>query len=195
MMRSIRRSFKWLGCGLVAIFLASGLCLGQGTSRAEYDIKAAYLYNFLLFVTWPQQDPMPEVVTIGVLGENPFGNAFAPVEGRRLRGGKRKLKVLKLGRYDAQVPLQDCSLLFVGGSEKEHWPHILAAVHGKPTLTVSDQEGFLEAGGMVNLIRRNGKVRWEISPAAIKAAGLRPRAQLLQHAVRVKHAGAVELKR
>lgn len=176
---------KSLIVGLVLASAVAGFCLGQTGAKTEYDIKAAYLYNFLRFVSWPAGAQTSDTVIIGILGNDPFKKVFVPVVGRPLRGGKQKLVIRKLGKYGASVSLRGCSLLFVSQSERAKWPHILAALRGKPVLTVSDQPGFLEAGGMINLQLFKGGVRWEINPAALKAAGLKPNVQLLRNAIRV----------
>src|SRR5712691_6806881 len=58
----------------------------QAARPSEYQVKAVFLFNFAQFVDWP-----PEAVadsqaplTIGVLGENPFGDVLdATVRGER----------------------------------------------------------------------------------------------------------------
>jgi hypothetical protein len=50
-------------------------------SASEYQVKAAYLFNFLKFVEWPEEaftDPLAPIV-IGIAGDDPFGNALPQV--------------------------------------------------------------------------------------------------------------------
>src|ERR1043165_6824587 len=48
----------------------------QDTGPTEYQIKAAFLYNFVKFVNWPTQAyaTATSPTVIGVLGENVFGD-------------------------------------------------------------------------------------------------------------------------
>jgi len=40
---------------------------------SEYEVKAAFLYNFAKFVKWPEDEPMGPTFVIAVLGKDPFG--------------------------------------------------------------------------------------------------------------------------
>src|SRR5437868_11180869 len=79
-------------------------------SSREYEIKAAYLYNFIKYVDWPSYG---DTITIGVLGDNPFGPALAPLDGKIVKG--RRLLIKQVGSLrDAQK----CQIIFVSSSEK-----------------------------------------------------------------------------
>jgi len=84
------------------------------------------------------------------------------------------------------MDLQQLHLLFIRSSEKEQIGAIIDSLRGAPVLTVSDADGFLETGGMINLVVRNNKVRWAINRTALNSAGLQLNAKLLQLAVRVE---------
>jgi len=82
---------------------------------------------------------------------------------------------------------QQSHLLFICSSERKNIGSIIASLQGAPVLTVSDVDGFLEAGGMINLVVRNNKVRWGINRTALNSAGLHLNAKLLQLTVRIKN--------
>ncbi len=186
----------FMSCGqragaLLAILLASAQpralpARPADESRpAEYQVEAAYLYHFLQFTRWPATtQPPAATVTIGILGASPFGNAFAAVEGKELTPGRR-LVVRPLGRYQAGANLTACDLLFICASETKALPRILAAVKGRPILTVSDARGFIEAGGMVQFSIVAQKVRWSVNRAPVEEAGLQLSSQVLRNALNV----------
>ncbi len=151
---------------------------------AEYEIKAVYLYNFLLFITWPDTEPDRPVV-IGILGRDFFQTAFEKVEGTQVKSKGRQLQIRRFGSAAEKTDLQSCDALFISRSEKEHFHRIIDQVAGFPVLTVSDAPGFLEAGGMFNFVTAGDRIRWEVNRAALDKAGLRPSSQLLQSAIRV----------
>jgi hypothetical protein len=74
---------------LFCIYLYPETCLAQQPGEAyEYEAKAALIYNFAKFTTWPEetfQDAEAPFV-FAVLGNNPFGDASAA--GRRKRHGR-----------------------------------------------------------------------------------------------------------
>lgn len=157
-------------------------CPAQQAS--EYDIKAVYLYNFLLFISWPDTDSQD--IVIGIVGHDLFGKAFEKVEGSFVTGSRKRLLIKRFGRYRDQEDLSACHILFISRSEKENFETITGAVKNRPVLTVGDSPEFLARGGMINFVVINEKVRWELSRMRIKAAGLKLPAQLLQSAVKVE---------
>lgn len=148
----------------------------QATSR-EYQIKAAFLFNFMQFVEWP-----PTVFTnaddpfrIGVLGQNPFDAALEEtVQGETISNHKIIVE------HATQVEdLKNCQLIFISKSEKKHVTEILSALEDKPVLTVSEIEGFAQHGGGINFYLEGNKVRFEVNPDAARHDGLKVSSQLL----------------
>jgi hypothetical protein len=82
---------------------------------SEYEIKAVYLYNFLLFTDWPKAEDAKnddkknpaETICIGILGDNPFGYAFDEVEGETIEGKGKKLVIKRYGRYRENKDITD----------------------------------------------------------------------------------------
>src|SRR6478672_2249385 len=62
----------------VFLFCSFNCCRAQDSPPGEYQIKAAFIYNFAKFVEWPASAlPTPtSPIVIGVLGENPFGDTL-----------------------------------------------------------------------------------------------------------------------
>jgi hypothetical protein len=153
------------------------------------NLKAVCLYKFFLFVNWPS---LPEgTLTIGILGKDPFGKSFAEVENQLFKGLNKQLAIKRLGPYTQGTNLTQCQILFISASEQEHWGKIFRQIEGKPILTVGDQKGFLEAGGMMNFLLVQNKlrgginIRWEINRVPLNQSGLRMNSQLLESAVRI----------
>ena len=179
-----------LGRNLFAILIVMALALAftdrcAAQQATEYDIKAVYLYNFLLFITWPPSET--EELVIGIVGDDPFGKAFREVEDTAVKGTAKKLLIKHFGRYRSQEALGGCDILFISESEKGDFEKITATVKNRPVLTVGDSPGFLARGGMINLVIINDTVRWEIHRTRIEAARLKLTSQLLQSAARVEH--------
>ncbi|MDE3067862.1 MAG: YfiR family protein [Verrucomicrobiota bacterium] len=159
--------------------MAAGL--GTLPSRAggptEYQVKAAFLYNFGKFVDWPSNAfaATNAPLVIGVFGENPFGdNLQSIVRGKNI--GNHRVAVRRLRSLSE---LKRCQILFVSASEKQRLPDILRAVRGAGVLTVSDMDHFTEAGGMISLFMENREIRFQINNEAARAAGLKISSKLL----------------
>jgi len=141
-----------------------------------------------------------EPITIGIVGKDPFGNAFDPIKDKPVEGRKIVVKRLrsfaeikqghdpKAADIEVEKEIQAwrrCCVLFICTSEQKYLKEILDRVKEHPVLTVGDTKGFLESGGIVNFVIEQEKVRFEISTVAAKLAGLKIRSQLLRLAKRV----------
>jgi hypothetical protein len=143
----------------------------------EYQVKAAYLFNFLKFVEYPGEsfaDPLAPIV-IGVVGDDPFGNALPQVViGKTVQG-----RDLVIRMYRSGEDLRGAHILFISASERRRLPMILTSLHGSSVLTVADTEGFLDAGGMIQFLTENGRVRFAINVDATGRAKLKMSSKLL----------------
>lgn len=159
-------------------------CLGpqdafaQSLSSREYEIKAAYLYNFIKYVDWPTTK---DTITIGVLGGNPFGEALAPLNGKMAKGKRIIVKELGSARE-----AQNCQMIFVSSSEKQRLQEIFENSKSAHVLTVGEMQGFAQGGGIINFIEENNKVRFEINEEAAHRTGLTISSELLKLAKLVK---------
>ena len=163
------------------------LLLVQAESQfEEYQVKAAFLYNFAKFVEWPSGTfhDSTSPTKICVLGKDPFGEALDSLRNKNI--GSRKLIIERLRRGDS---LDKCQLLFISDSEKNNLPEILRGVKKSPILTVGDMKGFVQSGGIINFISKGGQVSFEINVDAAERSTLKVSSQLLQVAniFREKH--------
>ncbi|OHB74709.1 MAG: hypothetical protein A2Z25_19080 [Planctomycetes bacterium RBG_16_55_9] len=157
----------------------------------EYQIKAAFLYNFIKFVDWPEEKPSDEkTITIGIIGKDPFGSAFEPLKDKQAKDKKVVIKQFEsveespLPREQVEA-IKKCHVLFICRSEVKQIKRIIDSVKGHSVLTVGDMEDFLESGGIINFVKQDEKVRFEINNAAAKKSRLDIRSQLLRLAKRV----------
>jgi hypothetical protein len=175
------RAARWpriLLCLFAAVLaLRCGSVQAEPPVSKEYQIKAAFLFNFIQFVEWPAsaftnaQAPF----RIGILGNDPFGGALdQTVQGETIQN--HKLKVERSQRLEG---LQGCQLIFISKSEKRHVDEILPKLQAGKILTVSEIPGFASHGGMINFYVEGNKVRFEINPATAQSEGLKISSQLL----------------
>ena len=149
--------------------------LGQVT---EYQIKAAFLFNFAKFVEWPNEAEADSTVpiTIGLIGQDPFGkNLDQLVAHKAIKGRKLVIK-----RFRRVSDLEYCHILFISQSEKSRMANILARIRDFNILTVGEASWFAEQGGIINLVSRNNKVRFQINLEASYRAGLKISSRLLR---------------
>lgn len=142
-------------------------------AATEYEIKAAFIYNFAKFVDWPPS--LSPEISLCILGKDYFAGAFEEIQGKPVGGKKFTAR-----RIAAPGEAKSCAILFISSSEKENLDRILGAVKGFNLLTVGDTEGFAQQGVVINLYLEGGKVRFEINLEAVRSTGLRMSSKLLQ---------------
>jgi hypothetical protein len=148
---------------------------------SEYDLKAAFLFNFAKFVEWP-----PEVfagtnspIVIGILGKDVFGDTL----GKIINDRKVNNRGFAFRHFDSANEATNCQILFVSSSERNDFAKIVSALHNASVLTVSEADGFLKAGGMINFLIEGKNIRFQISDEAAKKAQLKVSSKLLSLAV------------
>ena len=173
-----------LGCAIA--WLAASPARAQPPTPTEYQIKAAFLYNFARFVTWPTTafaDSASPFV-FGILGSDPFGAELdEAVKGHEIEG--------RPVRFNASVRsgAGSCQLLFVGASEAENLSSLLAALRARPILTVADILDFARQGGHIQFVTEGSKVRFEINVGSADRARLKIGSKLLRLATVVHDGG------
>jgi hypothetical protein len=76
-------------------------------------------------------------------------------------------------------------VLFVGRDAAARLPQLLAEVKGERMLVVSDSEGALGQGSMINFVTVDDRVRFDVAPVAAERSELRISSRLLSVARRV----------
>ena len=173
----------------------------------EHQIKAAFLYNFAQFTDWPQSKiAEPNTITIGLLGEHPFGNAFDPVKNKTVK--EKRLIIKNLGMFRKSFPqsreghqtvddagklefanyieqLRKCHVLFICDSERENFKAIIDAVKGHGVLTVGETADFLDFNGIITFIPGTDKTVFEVNQKVCESEGLKISSKVLRLARKV----------
>ncbi|HVR99808.1 MAG TPA: YfiR family protein [Thermoanaerobaculia bacterium] len=154
----------------------------QTPEELEYQVKAAFLYNFTKFVEWPAEAFANErsPIVLCVAGEDRLGRSLEALVRGETVGGRSLVVDRAAGNYRA------CHLLFVGQSERERFSQVLDGVQGGDVLTVGEAPGFLEAGGLINFVMEKGKVRFAIHQAAAERSRLKISSKLMRLAINAR---------
>jgi hypothetical protein len=150
----------------------------------ERRVKAAFVFQFLNYVEWPEGTfPQPtSKIGIAVAGDDELAGEIAQIVSTRTISG-RPLLVRKLKQPDL---LTDVHLLFVGRSEMAALPQWVKMARSRPVLIVTDIAGALDHGSMINFQLIQNRLRFEISLDAIDKHGLKVSSRLLAVAQSVR---------
>lgn len=152
-------------------------------SSLEYQLKAAFLVNFARFIAWPETAFPSEQreFILCVAGKDPFGSALAGIENKKIAG--RPVRVIYVPKLEEPPP---CHLLFVSRSEETGFAQQIPALGRRGIVTVSDISGFVRVGGHIEFFNRQDRLSFIINHSALKAAGIRVGASLLDLAAAVE---------
>jgi len=144
---------------------------GAQDTPLEYQVKAAYLYNFVKFVEWPV-GAVDGTITICTAGRNPFGVALNDiVRGESIEGHAIATRVVP-------APQPDCNVVFIPADVRAG--EYLRALRDAPVLTVGESTDFIAQGGIINFVRDAGMIRFEIDQDAAMRARLQISSRLLR---------------
>ena len=168
---------------LAAMVAALAPCaVARATDTLEYAVKATYLYKLGAFIEWPQSSfqSSNSPVNLCVSGADPFGDTLdKAVSGQHI--GDRSILVRRVSRIARD---SGCQILYVGNSSQQPVAEALDAVRGTAVLTVTDDGG--SPAGIVQLVVKDNKVRFDIDDAAAATNGLAISSKLLRLASSVK---------
>jgi hypothetical protein len=180
------RMAAWFLGALAAILFCCGIAATQSGRPEEYEVKAAFLINFAKFVEWPDSsfDSPQAPFVFGVIG----GDHQLAFNLRHLSAGEKvqgRNIVIRERRFGDDV--RHCHILFVSASEYQHTAQILASLQDASVLTVSDIDGFADAGGAMQFVMQENRVRFIVNLRAATQSKLRMSAKLLALAHVINH--------
>jgi hypothetical protein len=184
--QGVRALFLRVACPallILTIVLSTGVRSPASVEHGkadEYQVKAAFIVNFINFIEWPDTALPADSFTIGILGMEPSAGAIGALKGKTVKGRKLVVK-----HFDDPEEAHTADLLFISPSEKRSLPLILKKLRNRPVLTVGDQQGFARSGVMINMVIVRKRVGFEINLPASQRAGLRISSQLLKLAKEV----------
>ncbi len=159
------------GIGLQHRRFSSARLRAAQQSASEYQVKAAYLYNFAKMSQWPAQS-LPDAdsaLIVGVYGGNEdFVNVLrATLAGKAINGHPVEIRYV----HSAEE-LKYCHLVFFRASERAT-PSMIAALDHASVLLVGEENNFLDQGGMINLALTNGKISFDVNSTSLEHAHIR----------------------
>ena len=214
----------WLSVAVafvIGIFGPCGVAGQKSPKEIEYELKAAFIFNFMRFMEWPegkiqanracdqQHRPTDEngdealpPLKVGIIGDNPFGQAWVPIAERTIRD--REIIVVQVQGMDRYVKdaddeqkkkdtyykeyadvLRRCDVVFISKSQEAYVEMLLALLAGNAVATVSDIDHFTQRGGMFGFVIEKQRVRFDIHLERAETEQITIRSQLLELARRV----------
>ncbi len=163
--------------GLLLALLLSPVVLAQDKAQEERLLKAAFIYNFAKFTRWPEGTWADEQAHINLCLA---GTDELIVELERLEGKTVKGRSLTTQRVSEPYDWSSCHIVYIATSERARYPQQTQALQGRAVLTVSEIPDFSRSQGIIELLHKEGRVRFIINLDVARNAGLELSSRLLK---------------
>jgi hypothetical protein len=175
-MKNFRLFIALLFCTVCSISI-----WGQKDKASEYNLKAAFIYNFTRYIEWKGEPDENEFI-IGIIGTSPINDPLGEIVKTETVDNKK----ITIKRFSKPADISFCHILFISQNAGVALDDILAKTAGKGVLIISEQNGYAEQGTALNFVIINSKLKFEANVKAINSAGLTASSQLLKLAIIIK---------
>ncbi|WP_186289602.1 YfiR family protein [Methylomonas sp. HW2-6] len=159
-----------------AFAAAASVCAAAPAALEQYTVLAALTLNFARFTQWPEGAKTDaNVLNVCLVGDNVLLQSFDSIDGKNV--GDRAIKIVNSERLRN---LNQCQILFIGELPNNVLLQVFLDTKNHPVLTMGEDEGFVENGGMVAMVNVDGKIQLHVNLAAVKASGLNISSNLLR---------------
>lgn len=143
----------------------------------EYELKAAFVFNFAKFTEWPDLAFVDESTPIElcVVGATPFSAHLDAFHGKTIHGRNINIRALAV---DADV--SRCHIAYFGQSSNQNVSASLSKIRGHSLLSIGEEQSFLGNGGLITLFIEDNKIKFRINVSAIPQTGLKISSKLLR---------------
>jgi hypothetical protein len=170
----------------LSLLVAPVVAYSEKLQTQEYEVKAAFLFNFAKLTEWPGDAfRLPDKnFEMCILGDDPFRKSLDTLSHRTIGG--RKVSITRITDISESSA---CNLIYVTSSVRDRLPEIIEHVRNKAILTVSDIKGFENEGGIIALFLKDNRVKFRVNIDAASKSNLKISSYLLEVAERVRESG------
>ncbi|RMD84522.1 MAG: YfiR family protein [Candidatus Dadabacteria bacterium] len=168
----MKKRLFWRQLLLAVAFSFVGSSRVFAATLEEYQLKAAFIFNFLKFAKFPQES-RSNSYNVCIKGNSAVFNSFKIIKNKKV--GDNIVNVLMIRNEES---LAECHVLYVP-SFRDYAVLKRVSADNAHILTVGEGEEFLRAGGILGFYFENNKVRFAIDVNNLKASGLELSSKLL----------------
>ncbi|WP_321477986.1 YfiR family protein [uncultured Paludibaculum sp.] len=173
------RTSRCLGLLLLLASACLDRALGETNAVAqpdELEVKAAFVMNFLRLVNWEPVagEQNPRILPVCAFANSDFATAV-----RYAAKGKSVGSRLIVFKVQPDPDPAQCRVLLVDSTQYYQAPAVLKSHSHDPMLTIGNGAGFVEVGGMFELLVQDRRVQFNTNLAAVRSSKLDVSARLL----------------
>jgi len=164
---------------MCALFSANAYAGQISKTYSESSIKAALVYNILHFIDW-----QTNALTICIYDANEEDvSSFKSLPSQTKSGNSLDVKFMHLNGHS--LIQNNCHIIFISRETDDDIDEILVTSKNTQRLTIGESDQFIQQGGMINFVRKDLTIKFEVNINALKQAGLTISSQVLRIADRV----------
>lgn len=175
-MTKIRHFIRYLVA--IALFASVPHTPGYAIAVSDEDrVKAAFVFNFIKFVEWPEESFKNSNASLNVCVWGSEADAASMMGLHQKTAKQRTLMVVTVNGIGE---LGQCHVLFLTRNSRSSFKDVLRSIAHKKILSVSDIADFARNGGLIGLFKSDDQMRFAINVEATQRSGLRMSSQLLK---------------
>jgi hypothetical protein len=155
----------------------------------EYEVKAAYLFNFAKFVEWPASvfPSNKSSIIIGIAGDDPFG----PVLEKTVLSKTVQNRNIGIYRLKKPEDWRSCHIIFISSAANSFAIPAFESLESHHVLTVCEKEGPVRSKCIINFVMEGERVQFEVDAIKAERTGIKISSKLMMIG-RVLNAGAIK---
>jgi hypothetical protein len=162
---------------LATLILACACQYSWAAGRSdESDVKAAIVYNLLLFVEWPGLPAPARGLRLCVLEDGALTSALHAHAGKKVQGAALEIHRI----HGINQELDTCAAVMVEAGSMGALARLAVAARNRPLLVIAEGTGVAERGAMIGLHTDGGRIAFDINYGAMKRSGLTPSSKILR---------------
>lgn len=155
--------------------------------QRTHNIRAAYLFNLLRFLSWHQDSPhnTSKVINLCTSASDLEYQTLQKLESKQVNG--KAIKVIRLPTKKTKASPNNCHIAYlVSGnnqsksSANKKTINAINQYHSHKAVTVGNGKHFIDQGGIVAIVLNNNRMRLDINYRKAKEIGVRMSANLLE---------------
>lgn len=150
-----------------------------GSINSRGRMQSLFLYNFASkYIEWPTPYKEGNFV-IGILGETPLMSELNTVTAAK----KVFNQSIEIKKFNSSSEITKCNMLFIPFDKSDALQDVINKMKGSSTLIITEKEGILKQGAIINFVSVDGKLKFETNKTEIEKREIRIAADLLKLSV------------
>ena len=149
-----------------------------GAESSVPAVKAAFVYNFIKLVSWPEQRLAAGSGPVQVCVIK--GDEMEPALRQTLAGKVAGTHPIQVATIKEDDNLAQCHVLYLGARGNARNAALMAKVSGRGVLLVDEGSRFTWPDGMIRLFQEQNRMRFELNLESLERSGLKVDPRLIR---------------